>query len=72
MASDNSESMANRDMPIPVVQVQHASNDGTPTAEKGSSHRRLSASKLKHKLESLGDNITRDSSGRMGDKMMNL
>lgn len=71
MARDNSESIANRDAPIPVVQVQHASNGGTPTADKGSS-RRLSATKLKNKLESLSDNMTRDSSSRMGDKMMNL
>lgn len=71
MAHDSSESIANRDAPIPVVQVQHASNGGTPTADKGSS-RRLSATKLKNKLESLGDNIARDSNSRMGDKMMNL
>ncbi|KAA8621767.1 Pex24p-domain-containing protein [Pyrenophora tritici-repentis] len=71
MAGDNSESFANRDAPIPVVQVQHASNDGTPTETKGKS-RRLSASKLKHKLEHLGENIKGDSSNRMGDKMMNM
>ncbi|KAF1939687.1 Pex24p-domain-containing protein [Clathrospora elynae] len=79
MSSDTSETLANRDTPIPVVQVQHASNDGTPTAsdsrtpdtKRGTSHR-LSASKLKDKLESLGDNMSRDSSSRMGDKMFNL
>lgn len=71
MPPDASESLANRDSPIPVVQVHHASNDGTPTHTKGHS-RRLSASKLKNKLESLGDTMTRDSSSRMGDKMMNL
>jgi hypothetical protein len=73
MGSDNAESWANRDTPIPVVQVHHASNDGTPTTEKPHSHsRRLSASRLKDKLESLGDNISRESSSRVGDKMMNL
>lgn len=71
MTSDNSESFANRDAPIPVVQVHHASSGGTPTEEKGKS-RRLSASKLKHKLEHLGENIKGDSSSRMGDKMMNM
>jgi hypothetical protein len=71
MATDNSDSLVNRGTPIPVVQVQHASNNGTPTAERPTSHR-LSASKLKDKLESLGDNISRESSSRVGDKMMNL
>ncbi|CAE7033633.1 hypothetical protein CFE70_004845 [Pyrenophora teres f. teres 0-1] len=71
MAADNSDSFANRDAPIPVVQVQHASNGGTPTETKGKS-RRLSASKLMHKLEHLGENIKGESSNRMGDKMMNM
>ncbi|EMD58865.1 hypothetical protein COCSADRAFT_261039 [Bipolaris sorokiniana ND90Pr] len=71
MAHGNAESLANRDAPIPVVQVQHASNSSTPTTDKPPSHR-LSASKLMNKLESLGDNTARDSAGRMGDKMMNL
>lgn len=71
MAHGNAESLANRDAPIPVVQVQHTSNSSTPTTNKPPSHR-LSASKLMNKLESLGDNMTRDSTSRMGDKMMNL
>jgi hypothetical protein len=79
MGSDNSESFANRDTPIPVVKVHGASNDGTPTApdsrtpnaDTKTSHR-LSASKLKDKLESLGDNMSRESGSRMGDKMFNL
>ena len=71
MGSDNSDSLVNRGTPIPVVQVQHASNDGTPTTERPHS-RRLSASRLKDKLESLGYNISRESSSRVGDKMMNM
>jgi hypothetical protein len=79
MGSDDSGSFANRDTPIPVVKVHGASNDGTPTAadsrtpnaDTKTSHR-LSASKLKDKLESLGDNMTRNSSNKMGDKMFNL
>ena len=79
MSTDNPDSFANRGTPIPVVQVQQASNDGTPTAsdsrtpnaDKKVTHR-LSASKLKDKLESLGDNMGRESGGRMGDKMFNL
>jgi hypothetical protein len=76
MGSTEQDSLANRDTPIPVLQV-HPADDSTPTiltpsTEHGSSHR-LSASKLKDKLESLGDKGGRDSSGsRMGDKMFNL
>lgn len=78
MGSDTAETLANRDTPIPVVQV-HPADDGTPTGsairtpniDSGSSHR-LSASKLKDKLETLGDNMTREHSSRMGDKMFNL
>jgi hypothetical protein len=68
----NSDSLANRDTPIPVVKVQGASNDGTPTASDTKTSHRLSASKLKDKLESLGDTMTRESGSRMGDKMFNL
>ncbi|KAF2822122.1 Pex24p-domain-containing protein [Ophiobolus disseminans] len=73
----NAESLVNRDTPIPVVQL-HPADGSTPTAvtpstDGGSSHR-LSASKLKDKLESLGekkhDHDT--TSSRMGDKMFNL
>jgi hypothetical protein len=72
MGSDNAETLANRDTPIPVVQVHHASNDGTPTPNAEKASHRLSATKLKDKLESLGDNISRDTHGKMGDKMFNL
>ncbi|KAH3951661.1 hypothetical protein HBI56_082680 [Parastagonospora nodorum] len=75
MASDEQDTFANREAPIPVLQV-HPADDSTPkiltpSTEHGHS-RRLSASKLKDKLESLGDKSGRDSAGRMGDKMFNL
>lgn len=78
MSSKGSDSLANRDTPIPIVHV-HPADDGTPTASgirtpkngDGPSHR-LSASKLKDKLESLGENANRESGNRMGDKMFNL
>ncbi|KAH9866245.1 hypothetical protein J1614_008811 [Plenodomus biglobosus] len=78
MGSNKAEPLANRDAPIPVVQI-HPADDGTPktshsrtpSTEHGSS-RRLSVSKLKDKLESLGENVNRESSSRMGDKMLNL
>ncbi|KAH7092111.1 integral peroxisomal membrane peroxin-domain-containing protein [Paraphoma chrysanthemicola] len=73
--SEGAESLVNRDTPIPVVQI-HPADGGTPKAatpstENGASHR-ISASKLKDKLESLSDKSGRDSSSRMGDKMFNL
>lgn len=75
MASDEQDTFANRETPIPVLQI-HPADDSTPkiltpSTEHGHS-RRLSASKLKDKLESLGDKSGRDSAGRMGDKMFNL
>lgn len=76
MGSDNGDTFANRDTPIPVVQL-HPADNGTPTTvltpQNGSSSHRLSATKLKDKLESLGDNTPRESfSSRTGDKMFNL
>jgi hypothetical protein len=70
------ESLVNRDTPIPVVQLHPADGSTpkavTPSTETGSSYR-LSASKLKDKLESLGDKHGHDTtSSRMGDKMFNL
>jgi hypothetical protein len=75
MGSTEQDSFVNRDTPIPVLQIHPADGSTpatlTPTAEHGVSHK-LSASKLKDKLESLGDKSGRDSSARMGDKMFNL
>ena len=72
MSTDSSSSFANRDTPIPVVQVHPADTPGSRTPNPGYSSHRLSASKLKDKLESLGDNMNRDSTSRMGDRMINL
>lgn len=73
MSNQNTSSFANSDTPIPVVQIHPADGSGprTPNPEHGS-HHRLSASKLKDKLESLGDNMSRESTSRMGDRMINL
>ncbi|KAF2126858.1 Pex24p-domain-containing protein [Dothidotthia symphoricarpi CBS 119687] len=70
MSAREPDSVANRDTPIPMVQI-HPADDRTPNTDDGKTHR-LSASKLKDKLESLGDNLGRDSSSRMGDRMVNL
>jgi hypothetical protein len=75
MSSTEPDSLVNRDTPIPVVQLHPADGSTpatlTPSTEHGSGHR-LSASKLKDKLESLGDKSGRESSSKMGDKMLNL
>lgn len=75
MGSPQEDSLANRDTPIPVLQVHPADGSTpstlTPTTEPGPGHK-LSASKLKDKLEHLGDKSGRDPSSRMGDKMFNL
>ncbi|KAF9692956.1 hypothetical protein EKO04_008981 [Ascochyta lentis] len=67
-------SFANSHTPIPVVHVHPAPADTprshTPNQAHGS--HRLSATKLKDKLESLGDNINRESTSSMGDRMINL
>jgi hypothetical protein len=75
MGSDNQDSLVNRDTPIPVVQIHPADGSTPSTLTPGTEHsgsHRLSASKLKDKLESLGDKSGRDSSSKMGDKMFNL
>lgn len=69
MDSTTADSLVNRDTPIPVVHIHPV--DGASTTGHRLSHR-LSATKLKDKLESLGENVHRESSSRMGDKMLNL
>jgi hypothetical protein len=74
MSSSNEETLANRGTAIPVVQIHPADTPEPqmPNTESDTSHR-LSATKLKDKLESLGDKAARDpTSSRMGDKMFNL
>ncbi|KAH8724048.1 integral peroxisomal membrane peroxin-domain-containing protein [Phaeosphaeriaceae sp. PMI808] len=72
MGSGVQESLANQGTPIPVVQIHPADTPSTSTPNTDNGSRSFSASKLKHKLESLGDKGGRDSSSHMGDKMFNL
>ena len=72
MSNQNASSLANSDTPIPVVQVHPADGSAPRTPNPEHASHRLSASKLKDKLESLGDNMSRESTSRMGDRMMNL
>ncbi|KAF1918330.1 integral peroxisomal membrane peroxin-domain-containing protein [Ampelomyces quisqualis] len=75
MASTPHDSLANRDTPIPVLQIHPADGSTpstlTPTTASASTHR-LSATKLKDKLQNLGDKTGRDASSRMGDNMFHL
>lgn len=72
MSNDNSKSFANSITPIPVVHIHPADTPGSKTPNPESGSHRLSATKLKNKLESLGDNMNRESTSRMGDRMINL
>jgi hypothetical protein len=72
MADEQPDSIANRDTPIPVVSVTGPDDSRPRTPENGSRHR-LSPSKLKDKLESLGDKIDRhESPSRVSDRMFSM
>ena len=72
MADEQAASVANRDAPIPVVSVTSPDDSGPRTPGDGSRHR-LSPSKLKDKLESLGDNVSRgESPSRVSDRMFSM
>lgn len=74
MGKEQSASVANRDTPIPMVSVTgpDASEGPTPSAQDGTKHR-LSASKLKDKLQSLGDDIGRsESPSRVSDRLLTM
>lgn len=75
MVKAGAEPIANRDTPIPVVSItgpDEHSADRTPSNHDGPRHH-LSASKLKDKLESLGDSIGKtDSPSRVSDRMLTM
>ncbi|KAH7132660.1 integral peroxisomal membrane peroxin-domain-containing protein [Dendryphion nanum] len=75
MSNGGSQPVANRDAPIPVVSITSPddnSADRTPSNQDGSKHR-LSATKLKDKLESLGDNIGKsESPSRVSDRVFTM
>lgn len=72
MANEQADSIANRDTPLPVVSITGPDDSRPRTPENGSRYR-LSPSKLKDKLESLGDNTNRpESPSRVSDKMFSM
>lgn len=76
MSNDAADPFVNRDTPIPVVAItgpddqSRASSSQTPSND---SRHHLSASKLKDKLQSLGDGSDRpESPNRFSDKMLTM
>ena len=76
MSDQAADSFANSDTPIPVVSVTGPDDHSRPSlaSTPGSDSRhRLSASKLKDKLQSLGDGLDRsESPNRFSDKMFTM
>lgn len=80
MSNEDPDPFVNRDAAIPVVSItapdEHpassASGVRTPSRDSNSRHH-LSASKLKDRLESLGDNLTRpESPSRVSDRLFTM
>ncbi|KAF2740270.1 Pex24p-domain-containing protein [Polyplosphaeria fusca] len=80
MSDQTADSFTNRDTPIPVVSITgpddaspSASRPRTPSNQDASKHK-LSATKLKDRLESLGDSFSgkQESPSRMSDRMFNM
>jgi hypothetical protein len=73
MSDEAAEVFANRDTPIPVVSITSPGDASSSRAPTSDSRHRLSASKLKDKLQSLGDNMDRsESPNRFSDKMFTM
>jgi len=76
MSNEAAEPFANRDTPIPVVSITGPDDQPRPSSSKTpstDSRHHLSASKLKDKLQSLGDSSDRpESSNRFSDKMFTM
>ena len=76
MSDQAADSFVNRDTPIPVVSVTGPDDHSRPPLASTpaiDSHHRLSASKLKDKLQSLGDGFDRsESPNRFSDKMFTM
>jgi hypothetical protein len=74
MSKQEGRQLANRDEPIPVLSVTtpgEGSGPRTPNQhEVSKSH--LSASKLKHKLETIGENIGKESPSRVSDRLFTM
>ncbi|KAJ4305718.1 Peroxisome size and maintenance regulator [Kalmusia sp. IMI 367209] len=80
MSNEAADPFVNRDTPIPVLSVTGPDDQSRPSSSAGSrtpsndgSRHHLSASKLKGKLESLGDSVGRqESSSRVSDRLFTM
>lgn len=76
MSNEAADPFVNRDTPIPVVSVTGPDDQSRPSSSRmpsGDSRHYLSASKLKDKLQSLGDSSDRpESPNRFSDKMFTM
>ncbi|KAF1951225.1 Pex24p-domain-containing protein [Byssothecium circinans] len=78
MSNEQADPFVNRDTPMPVVSItgpdeRSSTASGIQTPNNNGSRLRLSPSKLKDKLESLGDNITRpESPSRMSERVFTM
>lgn len=75
MSNEDADVFANRGTPIPVVSITSPGDQSRPSLAEttGDSRHRLSASKLKDKLQSLGDSHEQaESPNRFSDKMFTM
>jgi hypothetical protein len=74
MSNQEARPIANRDEPIPVLSITTPGDGSGPrTPVQNEAHKsRLSASKLKHKLESLGEDFKKESPSRVSDRLFTM
>ena len=76
MDNEAADSFVNRDTPVPVLSITSPDEQARPSSSRtpsSDSRHHLSASKLKDKLQSLGDGFDRpDSPNRFSDKMFSM
>lgn len=75
MSNEEADPFVNRDTPIPVVSITSPDDPSAPKTpiNQDASRHHLSASKLKDKLESIGDNFGRpESPSRVSDRLFTM
>jgi hypothetical protein len=72
MGDQHADPFVNRDTPIPVLSVTGPSSSSTPRTPHDGSKHHLSASKLKDKLDSLGDLARTESPSNMSDRLFTM
>jgi hypothetical protein len=74
MSAQEARPLVNRDEPIPVVSISSPGDNSRPRTpnQHHASKPHLSASKLKNKLESLGENFVKESPSRVSDRLITM